>query len=440
MTSRWVVVGAGSAGCVVAGRLSEDLARHVTLIEAGPDAADAELAAGAGANFFDALALPERTFPGLLASRTAMSAPRPYRRGRGLGGSSAVNAMIALEGDPALYDSWGWLDAESAWKRVAVPRELASVDELGPIDRALVASSARAARVPLTRRNGKRVSASDAYLVPARQRANLDVLTGVVVESVIFDGRRAAGVRLADGRTIDADHVVLSAGAIHSPAILLRSEVDTQGIGEGLQDHPSVAFTLAVREPVVDPQSMLVTATIAERDGFQILPLNHLGADAGVRGLGVLMAAIMRPHGHAGTVRLVSPDPLIDPDVRFDLLADPRDLDALVAAARTTLSLLHEPAFTAAVDEVYIDQHGTPAGALRDDDALRSWVESATGDYVHASSTCAMGRVVDDDGLVFGYERVYVCDASVFPTVPDANTNLPTMMLAERLAMRWMAA
>jgi choline dehydrogenase-like flavoprotein len=436
---RWTVVGAGSAGCVVAGRLSEDLDRHVTLIEAGSGASGSDGdEPGTGSNFFDALALPGRTFATLMASRTAGSSPRHYQRGRGLGGSSAVNAMIALEGDPALYHSWGWLDTEAAWSRVAVPRELASEVELGAIDRALLASSAGASRVPLTRRAGRRVSAADAYLTPARSRPNLDVVTDAVVASVIIDGSRAIGVRLADGRTVEADHVVLSAGAIHSPAILLRSDVRTPGIGDGLQDHPSVAFTLRLREPVADPDATLVTATVAEQGGVQILPLNHLGAQTGVRGFGALMAAIMRPKSRAGTVRLASPDPLVDPDVRFELLADGRDLDALVGAADVALGLLAERPFTAVVDEVLVDQYGTTSTALRRGDSLRSWVEAASGDYVHASSTCAMGRVVDADGRVFGYDGLYVCDASVFPAIPDANTNLPTMMLAERLVARWM--
>ena len=103
---------------------------------------------GAGPNFFDALGTRGRTYADLLATRTTGGVARPYRRGRGVGGSSAVNAMVALRGDPVLYASWGWDDVDAAWARVAVPCEIADETELGPLDRALLASSPDARRVP----------------------------------------------------------------------------------------------------------------------------------------------------------------------------------------------------------------------------------------------------------------------------------------------------
>ena len=165
---------------------------------------------------------------------------------------------------------------------------------------------ARPTPVPLTRHDGRRVSSADAYLTPASDRPNLVIAAEQAVDAVVIDRRRAIGVRLADGTVIDADHVVVAAGAIHSPAILLRSDVDTLGLGEGLQDHPSVPFTLELNESVVDPATSLVTASLLQRNGFQLLPLNHLGSGAGASGLGLLMAAVMRPHGRAGIVRLAS--------------------------------------------------------------------------------------------------------------------------------------
>ena len=250
----------------------------------------------------------------------------------------------------SIYASWGWDDVDAAWARVAVPCEIADETELGPVDRALLASSPDARRVPLTRRGRTRVNSFDAYLAPVLARPNLTVVTERVVDKVVVDRRRAIGVRLADGSEIAAERVVLAAGAIHSPAILLRSDVDTLGLGEGLQDHPSVSFTLELSGRVRIPTDALVTATVLEQDGLQLLPMNHLGSGDDVRGLGVLMAAVMRPHGRSGIVRLASRDPMMHPEVGFNLLHDRRDVDQMVEAARLAMTVLDRPAFVEAVD------------------------------------------------------------------------------------------
>lgn len=440
----WIVVGAGSAGCVVAGRLASDRGRSVTLVEAGSDLGPDDVAGPiGGADFFAALDLPGRTFPSLTASRTTGGAATPYRRGRGVGGSSAVNAMIALHGDPELYRSWGWDDTDEAWAAVALPEELVDPSELGVVDRALLAAASDAERALLTRRNGRRVTSAEASLWPALGRENLSVRTESPVDRVVLDGRRAVGVRLVTGEELGADRVVLAAGAIHSPAILLRSGVDTPGVGEGLQDHPAAPLTLVLRQAHRGEESSggradLAVGSLLRRGHLQFLPMNHLGSSA--PGFGLLMTALMQPRGRAGTIRLAFDDPLAEPVVDFALFDHPDDVAELVAGVRVALDLLAAPSFREVVEQVVIDGAGTPASTLSDDVAIERWIRRAAGDYVHASSSCAMGTVVDDDGAVFGYEGLHVCDASVFPTIPDANTHLPTTMLAERLSARWLRA
>lgn len=449
-----VVVGAGSAGCVLAARLSDDTGRSVLLLEAGDDVADST--AITSPSFFDALAEPGRTWPDTTAVRTSGGEPAPYLRGRGLGGSSAVNAMLALMPPADDLDRWeqhhgcsGWTSATlaEALRASPLPRRPASAGEWGRVDRALsdAAGHLGAVPAPLTRwPDGRRASTASAYLDPVRGRTNLEVKGGCTVDRLLVEGGRAAGVGLVDGTEIEAREVILAAGALHSPAILLRSGIERPGIGQGLQDHPSCALALELREPA-DPHALAISwlapFAVDVGDGpveMQLLPLNHGGPD--VPGWGSLSLALMRVRSR-GSLALASSDPFAAPDVHLELLSDERDLLAMVRGVEVLREVAAHPAFAEICSGIYVDDAGTPLADLPTDDAATSaWLLRRAGDYFHASSTCRMGladderSVVDTACRVIGVEGLRVCDASIFPELPAANPHLTVVAVAERLA------
>lgn len=420
--SRWVVVGAGSAGCVVAGRLAARPDTEVVLVEAGPGTPIDPISD----SFFDALAAPGRTYPELMATRVAGQPSTRYQRGRGLGGSGSVNALVGLDGGPYRADH-------------LVPIEEPTPGELGRVDRALLSAAPDSVLAPLTRRDGRRVTTADAYLGPDLAGGRVEVVADTIVDRVLLvdssaTRRRAVGVLTAEGTTIDADRVVLAAGAIHTPAILLRSGVDVPGVGDGLQDHPSAPITLALGPDAIADPSSLVVGSLLSRDPIQILPMNHLGSDLAEYGL--LLAALMRVESR-GRVRLADADPHIDPIVEFDMLSHPADVAGVVAAVRAALDLLETDAFRSIVEAAYVDEHGTTAATLIDDVVIESWVRGHVGDYVHAASTCRIGVVLDERCRVVGHDGLMVCDASAFTAVPEVNTHIPVVMLAETMVGRW---
>ena len=220
-----------------------------------------------GKSFFFALGEPGRIWPTLTAVCVDGQAPKPYWRGRGVGGSSAVNAQFAIRGLPGDYDrwaeqgcvGWGWDGVRSAFERVSerIPIQRRLEREWSTLERCMVAACVDrghprcnsyetegvlgAAPAGLTRREGRRVSTNDAYLEPARGRSNLEISGDVLVDRVLVENGRAIGVQTFDGNVM-ARQVVLSAGAIHSPAILLRSGLDSirPAIGKNLAEHPAL--------------------------------------------------------------------------------------------------------------------------------------------------------------------------------------------------------
>lgn len=407
---RWVVVGAGAAGCVVAARLSERPGAEVVLLEAGPDHGAAPATGDVGPYFDD----PARVRVEQVVRRPG-SPPEPYRQGIGLGGSSLINGSIVV-GAPD-DDVVHLLPTEPPWAD-------------GAVGAALLRADAHAARVRLARRDGHRVSVADAYLRPVLGRPNLIVRTGAAVSTVRLEGRRATGVVLASGEVVTADRVVLCAGAIRTPAILLRSGVDTVGVGAGLQDHPAFTITLGLRPDAVDPTAPTI-AVAAVHESHQVLALNHL---PGAEGLGALTVGLLRVRSR-GSVTL--PDPDGDPVVDLAQLTDPADVDRLTGAVLATLRTLDHPAWSPVVEGAFVDADGTPAGALGDDPArVADWITSHLGGHHHVAATCAEG-VVTDGGVVRGHDDLLVCDASLFPGVPAWNPYLSVITLAERTVAGW---
>ncbi|SJM60322.1 GMC family oxidoreductase [Gulosibacter sp. 10] len=464
-----IVVGAGTAGCIVAARLTECPDIRVTLLEAGPDTPLASLPNLTSVNWLDALEEADAFYSDLYAEKLENDPARPYRRGTGVGGSATTNAMLAVPGVPEDYrawvedfglDEWSWEHVRPWFELLKEDLVVSADEELTPVDRALIEAGSAldlpedidtyepvdgSGRLWRNARDGKRYSSREAYLEPARPRPNLRVLDRSQVHSLELRDGRATGVRLGDGRILEADRVVLCAGAFETPSILLRTGLDLPGIGKGLQDHPAASVYFSMREPYREADRSIpaigavlrCSSSVREHD-INLLPLHGTLLHPGPANHGLIMAALMRVTS-TGYLELDPEDPMKPPVVYERMLSTEEDRTAMRDAMRALERVLEAPSFRRIVDEVFVDEIGTPLDRLRDEEFFEQWLSTYVGDYFHAVGTARMGgegdegAVVDQRGRIHGLENAHVFDASIMPLVPSANSNLPTAMIAERL-------
>ncbi len=558
----YIIVGGGSAGCTLANRLTAREQNRVLVCEAGEDTAPGKVPPEVLDSYSGTAYLNDRFIWSDLKVTTEVvphndrDAPKPplrkYEQARILGGGSSINGQMANRGAPTDYNDWeargaaGWnwdsvlpyfrkletdLDIDDEWhgQEGPIPVRRVPRDHWSGHSKALAEAFDRAGHKYLPDQNGffedgyfpvtisnadeQRVSASIGYLnAEVRKRPNLHISTHTSVTELLFDGLRCVGVKaLVNGKPQEfrGREIILSSGAIHSPAHLMRAGIGPAGqlsdlgipvrhalygVGQRLMDHPSVAVAaflksharvrneLSRRHMHIGMRYTSGMGGAPAGDMFVVCTSKNSWHKVGEQ-IAAFVIFVNRTFSETGEVRLKSSHWAEEPEVEFNLLSDRRDLERLADAIRRLAPLFADPSmqqvtshpFPAAYSdkvrqvgaintknkvltgimaglldgpeflrrfliENFIMEDFTLDGICNDEDEAEAFIRRAAVGVWHASCTCRMGAeddpmaVTDNQGRVRGVDGLRVVDASIFPVVPSANTNFPTIMTAEKIA------